>query len=188
MTIRFTNLPLRGAVLALVLTAAAAPASAGPQATDTLRPGARAGRAGGQRPPGAVVAMLDAYAGSQAQQALGLDDQRAPEFLARLKTLQEARRKAQQGRLRGLQDLRRLAGDRAETQYDEGAVRERLNAIREQDEKDDADIARALSAVDEVLDVRQQARFRLFEGTIERRKLDLIMRARQAARKGAARP
>ncbi len=188
MRIRFTTLHLRGAVLALALTASAVPASAGQQATDTLRPGARAGRAGGQRPPGTVVAMLDAYAGSQAQKALGLDDQRAPEFLARLKSLQETRRTALQGRLRGLQDLRRLAGDRAETQYDEGAVRERLNALREQDQKDDADIARALAAVDEVLDVRQQARFRVFEGMIERRKLELIMRARQAARKGAARP
>ena len=188
MMIRFMNVPLRGAVLALALTAVAVPASAGPQATDTLRPGARAGRAGGPRPPGPVVAMLDAYAGSQAQQALGLDDERAPEFLARLKALQGARRKALQGRLRGLQDLRRLAGDRAETQYDEGAVRERLNALRDQDEKDAAEIARAHAAVDEVLDVRQQARFRLFEGMIERRKLDLIMRARQAARKDAARP
>lgn len=188
MTIRSTSLPLCGAVLALVLTAAAVPASAGQPAADTLRPGTRAGRASGPRPPGAVVAMLDAYVGSQAQQALGLDDQRAPEFLARLKALQEARRKAHRGRLLGLKDLRRLAGERAETQYDEGAVRERLSALRGQDEKDAAEIARALAAVDEVLDVRQQARFRLFEGMIERRKLDLIMRARQAARKGAARP
>jgi hypothetical protein len=35
--------------------------------------------------------------------------------------------------------------------------------------------------VDEVLDVRQQARFRMFEDMIERRKLDLLMRARQRA-------
>ena len=41
-------------------------------------------------------------------------------------------------------------------------------------------------AVDEVLDARQQALFRLFEERIERQKLDLLMRARdRAARPGA---
>jgi hypothetical protein len=37
-----------------------------------------------------------------------------------------------------------------------------------------------------VLDVRQQARFRLFEEQIERRKVDLLMRARQGARRGGS--
>ena len=36
-----------------------------------------------------------------------------------------------------------------------------------------------LLLVDQVLDVRQQARFRLFEEQMERRKVDLLMRARQ---------
>jgi hypothetical protein len=40
---------------------------------------------------------------------------------------------------------------------------------------------RAYESLDEVLDVRQQARFRIFEEMIERRKMDLLMRARQAA-------
>ena len=34
---------------------------------------------------------------------------------------------------------------------------------------------RAYDAVDEVLDARQQARFRIFEERIERRKLDLLI-------------
>ena len=38
---------------------------------------------------------------------------------------------------------------------------------------------KAYDAIDEVLDVFQQARFRVFEEQIERRKLELIMRARQ---------
>ncbi len=37
----------------------------------------------------------------------------------------------------------------------------------------------ALTGVDEVLDVRQQLRFRLFEEQMERRKVELLMRARQ---------
>ena len=49
-------------------------------------------------------------------------------------------------------------------------------------------IRRAYDALDEVLDARQQARFRMFEEAIERRKLDLLVRARErAARQGADR-
>ena len=41
--------------------------------------------------------------------------------------------------------------------------------------------ATPVETLDEVLDVRQQARFRIFEETIERRKLDLVLRARERA-------
>jgi hypothetical protein len=37
-----------------------------------------------------------------------------------------------------------------------------------------------------VLDARQRARYRLFEESLERRKLDLIMRARQGAARGGS--
>ena len=37
-------------------------------------------------------------------------------------------------------------------------------------------------SIDEVLDVRQRLRFRVFEEQMERRKFDLLMRARQANR------
>ena len=43
-------------------------------------------------------------------------------------------------------------------------------------------IRKAQGAVDQVLDVRQQARFRVFEENMERRKLELLARARQANR------
>jgi len=44
----------------------------------------------------------------------------------------------------------------------------------------------AYDALDEVLDARQQARFRVFEDQIEQRKLDLLMRARERARANKA--
>ena len=44
------------------------------------------------------------------------------------------------------------------------------------------DVRDALAGIDQVLDVRQQVRFRLFEEQMERRKVDLLMRARQANR------
>lgn len=181
----------RLAVSALFLCVLGAPSPAAAQGAPapSTAPGTGEGRgAAGQLSPGEVGAMLDAYAAVQAQQALGLDDQRYPEFLVRLRKLQEAQRSGRQARARALQDLRKLVGDRAAAQYDEGAVRERLRALREMEEQSAAQVKRAAEAVDEVLDPRQQARFRLFEETIERRKLELVLRARQAARRDASRP
>jgi hypothetical protein len=41
-------------------------------------------------------------------------------------------------------------------------------------------VARSLAAVDEVLTLRQRVRFRVFEEQMERRKLELMSRARRA--------
>jgi hypothetical protein len=79
-----------------------------------------------------------------------------------------------------VQELRRLTGAQVAT-VDEAAVRDRLKALRELDERSAADLRRAYDSLDEVLDIRQQARFRIFEETIERRKMDLLLRARQRA-------
>ena len=40
----------------------------------------------------------------------------------------------------------------------------------------------AMNGIDEVLDTRQRIRFRIFEEQMERRKVDLLMRARQSNR------
>ena len=85
-----------------------------------------------------------------------------------------------------LQDLRKLSGPQAPTPVDENAVRDRLRALREHDDRAAAELRKAYDSLDEVLDVRQQARFRVFEETIERRKLDLIVRARERARGGGS--
>jgi hypothetical protein len=141
---------------------------------------------GGALSPGEVVGMLDAYALVQAQDALQLNDSQYGTFVNRLKNLQQTRRKNQQARNQIVQELRRLAGPQASTPVDEAAVRDQLKALRELDDRSGADLRRAYDALDEVLDVRQQARFRIFEEMMERRKMDLLMRARQgaAARRG----
>jgi hypothetical protein len=59
-----------------------------------------------------------------------------------------------------------------------------LKALRDQDERAAVETRRAYDALDEVLDPRQQARFRLLEERLEGRKLDLLMSARQGARRG----
>ena len=149
-------------------------------------PEGRPKRAAGELAPGEVVAMLDAYALVQAQDALQLNDTQYGPFVGRLKKLQETRRRNQQARNQIVQELRRLAGPQATEPIDETTVRDRLKALRDLDDRSTADLRRAYDSVDEVLDARQQARFRIFEEMIERRKLDLLMRARQgsAARRG----
>ena len=157
-------------------------AQAAPEGTRLPR-AARSGLA-----PAEVVAMLDAYAVVQAQDALQLNDTQYGTFVTRLKKLQEMRRKNQQARNEIIQELRRLAGPGSTPPFDENAVRAGLKALREVDDRSAADLRRAYESIDEVLDVPQQARFRIFEEQIERRKLDLLMRARQgaAARRGGS--
>ena len=65
---------------------------------------------------------------------------------------------------------------------DEGMLKERLTALQELESRTAAEMRRAYNAIDEVLDVRQQARFRVFEDQVERRKVELLMRARQNIR------
>ena len=151
------------------------------QAPDAAAPDARGGRVAGALSPGEVVAMLDAYAVVQAQEALQLNDGQYAPFVARLKKLQETRRKNQQAHNQIVQELRRLAGPQAPPPFDETAIRDRLKALRDLDDRSALELRKAYDGVDEVLDVRQQARFRMFEEMIERRKLDLLMRARQRA-------
>ena len=130
---------------------------------------------------GELVNMLDTYAIVRAQAELTLSDAQYAQFVTRLKRLQEARRRNQRERNQILQDLRRLTGPLAPTPADETVLRERLKALRDHDERATVEMRKAYETLDEVLDVRQQARFRIFEETIERRKLDLVLRARERA-------
>lgn len=127
-----------------------------------------------------VLNMLDAYALVQAQNALNLGDDKYGEFVGRLKKLQQTRRRMQQERNALLGELRRLTNPGVQ-QLDEATVRDRLRQLRDHDARVAAEMKAAYESLDEVLDLRQQARFRIFEETIERRKLDLLMRARRNA-------
>ncbi|CAN5828761.1 hypothetical protein BH18ACI5_BH18ACI5_27970 [soil metagenome] len=171
-------------VLAALMAGTATPSRAQepePRANDARGRGARANAP--LMTANEVVTMLDAYAVVQAQEALQLTETQYGPFVTRLKKLHETRRRGQQARNRILRDLRQLAGPEA-TQVDENALRNNLKALREHDARTMEETARAHDAVDEVLDVRQQARFRLFEERLEARKIDLLMRARQGAARG----
>ena len=123
--------------------------------------------------------MFDSYALIQAQDQLKISDEKFPQFLSRFKALQDVRRRNLIERLRIVQELRRLSND---PQSDETQMKERLKVLDELDARTQGEVTKAFDAINQVLDVRQQAKFRVFEENMERRKLELVTRARQANR------
>lgn len=130
--------------------------------------------------PAEIQRLFDAYLVMEAQQTLGLSDTQYPPFLTRLRALQETRRRHLQARGQLLRELARMTAPRATT--DDAAIRERLTALQELESRGAAENRKAYTELDALLDPRQQARFRVFEEQIERRKLELMLRARQNAR------
>jgi Spy/CpxP family protein refolding chaperone len=157
----------------------------------SVSPVAGGARQGAQRPGGGaergnapVVTPLelerwfDSYVLLQAQETLKLTDAQFPRFLPRLKALQDIRRRNLQARRQILNTLARLV---KATPVDDAQAREQLKTLHDLDVKAGEELRKAYEALDEVLDPVQQARFRVFEEVVERRKIDLLMRARQRA-------
>jgi hypothetical protein len=133
---------------------------------------------------GQIQRWFEAFTVLQAQEALQLSEAQYGRFVTRLKALQETRRTHLQAHTKILADIRRLTNPQTGSN-DEASIAERLKALREEDDRAAADLRKAYDGVDEALDVRQQARFRLFEERMEQQKLELLMRARQNARNAA---
>lgn len=138
---------------------------------------AAGGQAGDRLDVAELQRLFDAYLVLQAQAALQLDDVQFGQFLPRLKALQETRRRNEQARHQLVAELARLTAPTAST--DEAAVKERLHALQELDGRAAAELRRAYDTLDQQLDVRRQARFRVFEQNMERRKFQLMLRARR---------
>jgi hypothetical protein len=137
--------------------------------------------------PGEFNRMFEAYALLQAQNQLKLTDEQYADFIVRLRGLQNARRRHQQSRQRLIQDLRRLTNPQ-NANTDEQAIRTALDSLAREDAFAQDEITKALAQVDEVLDVRQRARFRLLEEQLERWKLDLLSRVRRPGPNAKVRP
>jgi hypothetical protein len=167
---------LRVCVVVVMLAGAVVPSTAQPGRGQSLGPDIG---------PGQVQQLFDAMVVMQAQEALSLNEEQYAKFLTRLKLLQGTRRRHQQERAKIIGELQRLTNPRNPRRDGEAEIVSRLSALQELESRSAAEIRRAYNAIDEVLDVRQRARFRVFEEQIERRKLELIGRARQG---GARRP
>lgn len=136
--------------------------------------------------PADVEDMLDALALVQAEKNLHVSETQYPTFVTRLKNLHQTRKRNRHERIQLLRELQRMTSPQRGP-ADEPVVRERLKALRDHDDRAAAELRKSYDALDEVLDVRQQARFRVFELELERRKLDLLMRARQGAARSGTR-
>jgi len=158
----------------------------------TLAPAALAaeGRASGgqerrQQPRGHVTPsdiqdQFDAYAIVQAQDTLDLSDEQFPQFVRRARELHATRRRMQAERMRLVLQLGQLLRAR---QPDEARLDEATRALDAHDRATLEAVQAAYGAIDEVLDARQRARFRVLEQQLERKKLDMLSRARQGGRR-----
>ena len=164
-------------VLALALVGVLAPAGTGlaaPLVRQAPRPNAPPPDDGTVSPV-EIQRMFDAYALVQAQEQLKISDDKFSQFLTRYRALQDVRRKTLQERNRLLNETRRLLN----TDQPDEAIAERVKNMQELEVRSAADVKKACDAIDQILDIRQQAKFRVFEENMERRKLELVTRARQ---------
>ena len=177
---------LGGAVLVVVL-AGANVAGAQPRRLRAAAILLATGQAAGQAPgpaanenvdPAELGRLFDAYTVMQAQEALGLDEAHFGPFVTRLRALQEMRRRHLRERVAVMRDLRQLL----QSPGNDAQLKERLDALVRLETASRGDQAKAMDAIDELLDVRQRARFRLLEQQLELRKLELVNRARQRQR------
>jgi Spy/CpxP family protein refolding chaperone len=129
--------------------------------------------------PADVQKMFDAYAVMQAQEQLKIGDEQFAQFLKRYKALQDLRRKNLQEHTRLVLEMRQTLNT---PNPDEAKLKESMKALQDLDVRSTADIRKGYESIDQMLDVRQQAKFRVFEELMERRKLELVTRARQANR------
>jgi len=183
----FTHAAALGGAVLVVILAGADVAGAQPRRLRVAAGLLATGQAAGQAPgpaanenvdPAELGRLFDAYTVMQAQEALGLDEARFGPFVTRLRALQEMRRRHLRERVAVMRDLRQLL----QATGNDAQLKERLDALVRLEATSRADQAKAMDAIDELLDVRQRARFRLLEQQLELRKLELVNRARQRQR------
>jgi hypothetical protein len=170
--------------LLALATAAAAQAPPPTGAEPKPAPPGRGGRANGGQPANDRVSLaelqrlFDAYFVLQAQEALRLDDSQFAPFLTRLKALQDTRRRNEVARVQLVGEIGKAFAPGSTP--DEVWLKDKLRALQELDSRAAAELRKAYEALDQVLDVPRQARFRVFEQNMERRKFELLVRARRA--------
>ena len=130
----------------------------------------------GDMTPVEVQRLFEAFELVRAQEMLDLSEEQYPEFVARFKVLQDTRRGGQQERQRRLRALQRLSNQPG---ADEATLAEQLAALASHDQEIAQKQRDAIAEIDRLLNIRQQVRFRMFEQAMERRRVELLMRARR---------
>jgi hypothetical protein len=178
-----------GAALACAAMPASAQAQRGQRQSRSTQAPAAEPQPGTGDPSALSAAQIqrwfEAFTVLQAQDALTLSEGQYGRFVTRFKALQDVRRKHQQQRARMLAELRKMT--EKDSVVEDTQISERLKALQAHDEAAARALRTAHDGVDETLDLRQQARFRIFEERMEQQKLEMLMRARQNARAAARR-
>jgi hypothetical protein len=197
-----TTRKARWAIVALsmaistIAATAQTPPPAPPAGDDSPARGARAAR--NQAPANAgqsdtlsteqVYTLLDAVVMARAQAALQLNDGQWAPFVQRLLKLQSLQRQHRNQRQRLLREIRQLIGPNAPQTADDATITAKTKELDDLEARVAQDEAKALADIDQVLNVRQRAYFRVFLENMERQKLDLLLRARQRANTPAPAP
>lgn len=172
---------MKSTAIACLLIALAAPVMAQQGPPPQGPPPDQQGPDPGNMSPGEIQKLFDAYIVVEAQRALELSDAQYPQFIAKLRALQDSRRRNQQERMQLMQRLVRMTAPRAPA-VDNAAIEGVLKNLQELESRTAAETRKAYDDLDQVLDVRQRARFRVLEEQVERRKIELLTRARQQNR------
>ena len=145
-----------------------------------------------QRPAAADLAklqtvqdLLEGMEISNADKFLQVDNQHYGEFIQRLRNLQKLRKQHQNQRQRLVQDLRRLSNQPG---VEDALLEAPTKRLDDFDRQAFQDMQNAYAQIDEVLNVRQRARFRLFEEMMEQRKLEILTRVLKSGAPPAAAP
>ena len=154
-----------------------------PQTTDPApaAQGRGAGRGEGpQRPAAADLAklqtvedLLEGMEISNADKFLQIDSQHYGEFIQRLHNLQKMRKQHQNQRQRLVMELRRLTNTAG---VEDALLEAPTKRLDDFDKLAFQDLQNAYAQIDEVLNVRQRAKFRVFEEMMEQRKLEILTR------------
>lgn len=126
---------------------------------------------------------LDVHATIVAERQLQLTPEQYPNFVARLRKLQQTRRQQFRQRAQMLQELRGLV--QGPGPFRDDVLSEKLKALDEFNLRAAQEARQAELELDGVLAPWQRVRFRLLEESLERQKIDLLMKLRPAAGGGA---
>jgi Spy/CpxP family protein refolding chaperone len=121
-----------------------------------------------------MQAYIDAYALVQAERELQLTNAQYPNFVDRLRKLQDVRR-------RHLGERRRLMGELSGLLQAQGtdagrdeAIMAHVKALDDLSQRADTEVRQAYQDLDSVLTPWQRGRYRMFEEQLERRKVELL--------------
>lgn len=125
-----------------------------------------------------IQQMFDTMAIMEAERFLPLTPEQYPNFVQRLRRLQEARMQGNRRRGKVMNELRSLVGPQAPADVADSAIEAKLKELAVADAEGYAGIHKAIDELDAGLTVRQRARFRMLEENVERRKIDFLTKVR----------